>query len=218
VLPDGCMDVLFTTGRRGERASLSAIGTMTRFLDASEDGVVERIGVRFRAGAGARFLDVDASELTDKSVPLEALWGRDAASLLSVLERVPATEGRLAALERALTRRLPRLTGREARWMRAAERLAAGQGLVSPTELARELGLSERQLRRGFLEAVGVSPKRLGRIFRLQAVLSLAADKKRHWGTVAIDAGYYDQAHLISDFKSMTGTSPGRFFEEQVDA
>lgn len=216
VLPDGCIDILFTRCRdRGPADGFVAVGTMTRYLDASQEGVLERVGVRFRPGGAAPFLpflDVPASCLTDRHVPLEALWGREARTLEARLEDAPSTAARRGAIEKALCDRLSRASAVDGRWTYAASRIASSN---RPLEtIASEIGLSSRQLRRGFESTVGVGPKRLRRILRVQHALALASRPGgRHWGAIAVDAGFYDQAHLIADFREMTGVSPGLYFK-----
>ena len=85
-------------------------------------------------------------------------------------------------------------------------------------DLAAAVGLSERQLRRRFSVAVGLRPKAYGRVVRLHAALRLAQTTKRpSWADIAQQCGFYDQPHLIAEFRAATGVSPavlhGRFLQ-----
>jgi transcriptional regulator GlxA family with amidase domain len=87
-------------------------------------------------------------------------------------------------------------------------------------ELAAAVGLSERQLRRRFSVAVGLRPKAYGRVVRLHAALSLAGSSARpRWADIAQQCGFYDQPHLIAEFRAATGRSPtalhGRFLQSR---
>jgi transcriptional regulator GlxA family with amidase domain len=77
-------------------------------------------------------------------------------------------------------------------------------------ELAAEVGLSERQLRRRFEAAVGYGPKRLGRVFRFQRLLDLihATHVQPRWSQLAVGAGYADQSHMINECLSLAGGPP----------
>src|SRR4029453_14213719 len=75
--------------------------------------------------------------------------------------------------------------------------------------VAEDLGVSERHLRRVFHEVVGLSPKAFFKLTRFERALKSAKDDSdSSWSDIAVNAGYYDQAHLIADFRSITGANP----------
>jgi AraC-like DNA-binding protein len=75
--------------------------------------------------------------------------------------------------------------------------------------VAAELGVSERHLRRVFRETVGVSPKAFARIARFHRALGAGRqDARAGWASIAAAAGYYDQAHLIAEFRAIAGVTP----------
>ena len=88
---------------------------------------------------------------------------------------------------------------------------AAALDLAQPgarvADLAVALGLSERQLRRRFLDAVGYGPKTLGRVLRFQRFLQLSGESV-DLARVALDAGYSDQAHLTPEARRLSGRTP----------
>ena len=84
------------------------------------------------------------------------------------------------------------------------------RGHIRMEPLARRMGVSLRQVERRFRDAVGVGPKALSRVVRFQEVLRrLPGDEA--WVAVALDCGYYDQAHLIRDFRQFVGLPPRGF-------
>ena len=90
-------------------------------------------------------------------------------------------------------------------------------GQLSIDELSDKLNINRRQLERKFATVVGVSPKQLSKIIRLQATLKMIADDKFTCLTsVAYSGNYYDQAHFIKDFKEFTGVSPKEFYSENL--
>ena len=95
-----------------------------------------------------------------------------------------------------------RLARRAARIFEASE--------VRVETVASELGVSTRHLRRAFIESVGVPPKEFARGVRLQRAIRASA-RSKDWSSIARDAGYYDQAHLIGDFRELTGLTPTAF-------
>jgi methylphosphotriester-DNA--protein-cysteine methyltransferase len=92
----------------------------------------------------------------------------------------------------------------------AANRLAAARGNVPIRALAAELGVTRQHLARSFARHVGLSPKMLARIIRARGVVARARGATDvDWVSVALDAGYYDQSHLIAEVKELTGLPPG---------
>jgi AraC-like DNA-binding protein len=91
----------------------------------------------------------------------------------------------------------------------AATKLAAGSGPIDLDSLALEFGLSDRQFRRRFQAAVGLTPKRFCRLVRFQRVFEQRRERQgRAWSQVALECGYYDQAHFNRDFRAFTGARP----------
>lgn len=160
-------------------------------------------------------LGVPASDIAGRIVALEDLWG-DAATrrLRSRLADARDTAAAAAILEQAIAERIAMADepGAQARLaFNAAERLVS----ASVRTVARGLGVSERHLRRVFREAVGVSPKAFAKLTRFHRALAAAReDGATSWATIAAAAGYYDQAHLIAEFRSITGSTPRALLAE----
>ena len=65
-----------------------------------------------------------------------------------------------------------------------------------------------------FREELGLTPKAVARVLRFEQAVRLAERSDFGWGRVARECGYYDQAHLIREFKSISGCTPGTFFQD----
>ena len=195
ILPDGCIDLLIELD--GDHASARIVGTMTRAAVLPAGAQLRIVAVRFRPGAAAGFLRVDADELTDLDVDLPALG-----LALDLDPRDP-----LRSLERFLLARIP-----------AAPRPVADYAIArllhaTPTlpELARETGWSRQWLTRECRRRVGVTPKQLARVARLQrAIIALQARRLPAHGfaSLAPALGYFDQAHMAKDFRELAGCTP----------
>jgi AraC-like DNA-binding protein len=207
------MDIIFGELEDGARdpsaCVLTAVGAMTRYLDA--EPLPLRIGVRFRPGMARRFLCAPAHELTDREVALTDLWGEGGRALQRAMADAGSVGRRLHVFEGALRRRLERHDTPDDVVRRAVERIVSSGGAAREDEIVSDLGVGARQLRRRFAAAVGLSPKRLGRIVRLQGALRVAAAGGSTWSDVAVSSGYYDQAHMIADFRTLTGRTPSDF-------
>lgn len=167
------------------------------------------VTARLHLGAHEAVLGAPASAIAGGILALEDLWGDAATGRLC--ERLAGARDAVesaAVLERAIAERLavaepPRAHSQLA--LEAADRLAC----ASVNAVAVELGVSERQLRRVFREALGVSPKTFARLARFRRALRAAnEDGPTSWANIATAAGYYDQAHLIAEFRAITGVTP----------
>lgn len=204
ILPDGCLDVIVDlAGPGGPTARV--IGAMTRAVVVAAREPARIVAVRFRPGAAAAFLRVDADRLTDATAPLSALgapWLRPDA--VAAARDLPTAARRL---ERALLARLAYADALDPRVTHAVARLA---GPAAPTiaALGADLGWSRQHLARTLSAAVGVSPKLLARIARLQRAVIGLADPFLAIADVAVAVGYYDQAHLARDLRQLAGVTP----------
>ncbi len=96
---------------------------------------------------------------------------------------------------------------------RAIEAIAAANGNADLDSVARQANLSPRQFRRRCLQESGLTPKRLCRVLRFQHACRIAGSADRvNWPEVALEAEYFDQAHLIRDFQDFTGLTPMAVF------
>jgi AraC-like DNA-binding protein len=154
-------------------------------------------------------LGVPMHELADRVTPLEAVLGREGAELPERLATAPDWETRFALLDRFLARRLAAARAPAAGVEHAWWRLVGTHGAMPVQRLAEETGWSRRHLFARFREHTGLPPKVFARILRFQRAAALMA---RSDGPslceIALDCGYYDQAHLNRDFREFAGRTP----------
>jgi AraC-like DNA-binding protein len=204
VRPDGCLDIIYSHER-----GLIAVGAMTAEQRYDLSAGTRMVGVRFRPGMAGRFLRAAPAELTDLAVPLEDLWGRSARDLKV---RLDETRSAVECI-RAITGQLRFPSGQPGSVQRAVQALAAARGQVDLDEIARQANLSPRQFRRRCLEESGLTPKHLCRVLRFRYACELArAGGRPEWPSIALEAGYFDQAHFIRDFREFTGKTPMSVF------
>lgn len=173
------------------------------------------VTVRLQLGANEAVLGVSATAIAGRIVPLEDLWGEaDARRLRVRLSECRSSVDAARVLDSAIAERLA-----PARNPRARARLTAAAAnrltRASVNAVADDLGLSERHLRRVFREAVGMSPKSFAKLTRFHRALSaVRKDADASWASIAASAGYYDQAHLIAEFRSIAGVTPRALLRE----
>ena len=156
---------------------------------------------------------VPASELIDRIVPLQDLWGRDdVEGLFAALARLEIRDC-LSALKEELLARIAQSNGRESFEQTAPRLIQSQRGRVSIDDIARSHGLTRYQFARRFSAAAGLPPKLFARITRFQRLVQvLLSTDVSQWASVSSAVGFYDQAHMINEFRTFVGSSPTVFF------
>lgn len=186
------------------------IGAMTEPVPMRLREGAALLGVTFRVGRGAGFLREAAGRITDRFTSLTDVWGPSSASLAEQLADRSTWRERIRDLDRALLRRRPSRPNHTA-VDRAVSLIGRCRGAVSIAVLSERIGVSRQRLARLFRNEVGVAPKFLCRVARFQALLTRVRSRTDGWAALAAELGYYDQAHLIQEFRQFTGQTPGRF-------
>jgi AraC-like DNA-binding protein len=223
ILPDGCVELILNFGdrflqhvdgvvRRQPRNFI--VGQMTGPILISASGVVRLLGIRFQPGGTRPFLDLPAHEIADQVVELEGLSQQFERSLLQACEHALSLDQKIVAVDAFLTSRLND-SKFDSNLLALAAIVIDRRGLVSVDQLASHAGVSNRQLERRFLQEVGLGPKLLARIVRFQQVFRAVDQANPAWAEVAIECGYYDQAHLIRDFNQFAQQTPAVLFAGQ---
>jgi AraC-like DNA-binding protein len=202
ILPDGCSDLYWQEG-----AGATVAGPDTGPASTAPVPGTVTVGVRFRPAAGGLVLGLPLSELRDRRVPLEDVLSWPAAGLGAALspalspaeaaDRMLRVAGRLVAdsvCDPAMTRAAALLRDPAAR----------------TEDVADQVGLSERQLRRRSHAAAGYGPKTLQRVLRFQRFVRLldASPALPDLADAAARAGYADQPHLTRECRALSGHTP----------
>lgn len=208
VVPDGCVDIVWT----GD--SLCVAGPDTAPVLTRPLGRATFVGVRFHPGSAHAWLGQPLHHLVNLRVPLAEFWHDDAARFLDrTAERRSA--GLLAAdLEALLIRRLAAVPAADPQlaFLRRAAGDYCAPARLPLHQLAADLGLSERSLRRRCLDAFGYGFKTLDRVLRFQRFFQLALRPENHnLAALALLAGYADQPHMTREVQRLSGATPGEF-------
>lgn len=220
VVPDGCPELILHLGDpfarqvggrwlAQPRAFLAGPLTKPWLLRAGRR--VRTVGVRFRPGATPAAFPIRMRDACDRELPLAGLVGaRRASALLRVVGAAPTRRARFRATEDWLLRRVAEAKPRRGEARSAVQLVLAARGQRRVEDVARTLGWSRRRLERVFARDVGLRPKLFFRIVRLNAVLAtLDAGERAPAVELALEAGYFDQAHLLRDFRFLAGRGPG---------
>ena len=230
-LPTGCADIVIPLlqddiVRYDSESDLHARrlrggivqGPHDRFNVRGTEGPSAVVGVHFRPAGAAAFFGGDLPGLRNRTVLLEDVWGRAARSLRERLQEASSPRAMLDVMEAHLLDRL-----RDAPEADPVVRFAidtfgrdAARALIEPVQ--RATGCSPAQFIRRFEQAVGLTPKRYARVLRFGALLpALVRCGPRDWAQLAAGAGYFDQSHLIHEFRRLAGMTPGAYAPVQPD-
>lgn len=171
-------------------------------------------GIQFRAGGSFPFFRMPASEVVNCDVPLDDLWRNTADTMRTRLLEAGSIPAMFAVAEEELTRHLVRPLEMHPAVAFAARRFTANPHRTSVASVLNTIGLSHRRFSQLFQEQTGLAPKAFCRVRRFQRVLSsIHASRAFEWTRIALDCGYYDQAHFIHDFENFSGFTPTGYTE-----
>src|ERR1700743_2159028 len=170
-------------------------------------------GVHFKPGGAYPFLKLPFGELHNQHVTLDALWGRAAASRVrEQLLEAPTPKSKAQILERHLLTIAAGQPERNPAVAFALTRVHAAPEAQKVSSVTGEIGISPRHFIDIFRNEVGLTPKLFCRIRRFQQALrQISSGTPIHWPNVALEAGYFDQAHFIHDFRAFSGINPSAY-------
>lgn len=226
VIPDGCIEMCFILGDDVRRFTSETafiiqprsmvFGQITKPYYVQPTGTVNTFAVRFYPYGFANFITQPIQELADKETPLSDLFEAEAVNQLEqkIITAASTTE-RIAVIEKFLLEKFTHQSVIDTIVTSTIDALSQTRGTESIKSILKDDLSKRRNLERKFAKQVGISPKQLGRIIRLQAALKLMLDNPGESLTqIAYESEYYDQAHFIKDFKDFTGTNPREYLSD----
>ncbi|KAF6579447.1 AraC family transcriptional regulator [Paenibacillus sp. EKM212P] len=212
VLPDGCTDILFEYDPVSKRQELSYCGTFTQpFVSTRQAGSETRIfAVRFFPGGAHYFHGMPTHLFTGGNYRLEDLWPESIAVIGERIMEAQNFNERVHIMDEYLNQLLLRRRISDCDLMKnLLHRIFVSGGSVGVKELAEREAIGERQLNRKFGQWIGISPKKFSEVVRFQSVLhSIQSGGGLDWTELALRHSFFDQAHLIRDFRRFYGDSP----------
>lgn len=187
-------------------------GLQPQFIVLGVEAGSSMMGAHFKTGGAAPFLGFPLSELSGNVVELDLIWKREILALREQLLEATTPDEKFDLLEAYLIMKAQARLQPD-RTVNVALDMLRSWPVLPLRELAANLGLSHKQMLSRFDCRVGVTPKLASRIFRFQRALAAINQTKvpPDWADMAIDCGYYDQAHLIHEFKDLAGLTPAAY-------
>ena len=223
ILPDGCTDFIFNLDESANLADQNGmkiggmqayfVGPMRAYSELQVcSEMIHLIGVRFTPCGLTVFTKIPMSEFTDQRVFLPDLDVLFNAGFAAILREKNTLKERLLIIERYLLFCL-RYSGEvDKQVARAVGLMHQADGKIPVRELMEQVCLCQRHFERRFKHATGYTPKEYTRIVRFRRTMDVLLQVTRdNLFSVAIDCGYYDQSHLVKEFKRLSGSPPSVF-------
>lgn len=207
--PSGMVTIIVNVGDAFGGHPAAFVAGLTQSPDViTQDGPIECLDVKLTPPGARRLLGMPVEELTGSLVAIEEVLGPSGAHLHELIAAQPTWTGRAGTLDAALLRHGLDLPGVDRRVEWARRRIVARRGLVSIQKLASEVGWSQRHFIRTFRRELGLTPHKLARVSRFNAVLPALRDGRPDRAGLAARYGYADQSHLIREVREFAGVTP----------
>lgn len=223
IIPDGCIEMAFILGDDIKRYTVGddyilqpramVLGQILEPFYIEPNGHVDTFAIRFYPFGFANFINTPIADLANKETALADLFGDQVSK--DIEQKIIHAQGSIERIKVIESFLLDKLKDEEVIHtivQQTIDALFSSKGGASISEILKEDLSKRRQLERNFKKQIGISPKQLGKVIRLQSALKMILNKELAKLTdIAYESEYYDQAHFIKDFKEFTGVSPATF-------
>ncbi len=229
LLPDGSVDIVidlteipknvyenedFNRNTAFRRGWISGFRREFISIDAGQNS--EMLVIRFKSGGAYPFLQFPLQEITDQVVELDNIWGRKFFDLREQLHNIRSIPQRFARVEQFLHQRLGDICAPDPCIAYAVNAIRNTQTALSIKHLREQVGYSHKHFIHLFEKHTGTTPKYFSRIMKFQRILQrLETQQSIQWSQIALQCGYYDQAHFINEFRHFSGINPSAYLGEK---
>lgn len=223
IVPDGCLEMIFILGDDIKRYTSEnefiiqpralIVGQITEPFIIEPKGYVHCFAARFYPFGFANFVTTPIKNLANKETPIEQLFEeKPAKELEQKIIHAADTKERIEIIENFLLEKFKNKRTIDSIVKLTVDAILATRGNTSISAILKEDPTKRRQLERKFLNQIGISPKQLSKVIRLQTALKLLLNQQSENLTqIAYESEYYDQAHFNRDFREFTGINPKDF-------
>lgn len=227
IVPDGTIEMAFILGDDIKRFTSEnefiiqpramVLGQTLSPFYIQPVGAVDTFAIRFYPFGFANFIEKDIKELLNKETPLNELFAQEESQKLeSSIINATNTPERIKIIENFLLERLSKFSTIDKIVSSTVNDIILSNGSFQINDLLKKHNFNRRNLERKFSKQVGLSPKKLGKVIRLQAALKLLINSDaKNLTHIAYKSDYYDQAHFIKDFQEFTGTNPQNYLKDK---
>lgn len=227
IVPDGCMEMIFHCGDLYQQylegddyiiqPKCFVFGQITKPLYIEPTGHTDIFAIRFQTDGFTPFVTFPIHEMENRAVSLEELFGEAGMAFQHKILEATTTKERIQIAEDFLLNALTDAKQIDKTIKESVAMMLELKGQLSIDELSENIKINRRMLERKFATTIGVSPKQLAKIVRLQTTLKMVLKNDfKNFTEIAHDNHYYDQAHFVKEFKEFTGVSPKAFYSENL--
>ncbi|MDR2011375.1 MAG: helix-turn-helix domain-containing protein [Bacteroidales bacterium] len=225
IVPNGLMELTFYSGKRPESLdknkkyedNILICGQQKGFYDIVIAGKLSIFSVMFRPYGAKVFFNIPSSEFFDKSIPLKYIIKDNIFELENSIHEAESFERKIIAAENFLLQLLKKNIKEYElnRIINSINSITGRKGQISIETLISNAYLSRKQFERTFSEYIGISPAQFLKIIRFQNSLNeRSLNNETSLTKLAYKCGYYDQSHMIRDYKQFSGITPLEYFAE----
>lgn len=199
-------------GKEIQLSPFGVTGLRDRFRIFKNSSNIGSVLIFFHEGGAAAFFSQSLHELFGESISLDSFILHSELILLEEqLQEARTDQMRIQVVEKFLISKLVSFKP-DPLILTALQLIHLSNGNIRIGELAEQLHISQSPLEKRFRKIVGTSPKKFASLVRLKQSIT-SFDRSKNMTDLVYEAGYYDQAHFIRQFKSFTGETPEKFFQ-----
>lgn len=220
IIPDGYIEMIFhyrdtyksnINGVWRDRKDKYVIaGQIRNHFYLENNGYTGMFGIKFQPWIFKTLFDIDMNPITDDNILIPSKLLNEIEPLKHFLDGTLPFETKVYKSEKWLTQIVGQRKIKVKKGELATRIILETNGALSLNKVREKIQISERALERYFKEYIGLSPKFYCRIIRFSHIFKLVSNKNQNWSEIAQQAGFYDQAHFIKDFKEFTGEEPSK--------
>jgi AraC-like DNA-binding protein len=226
IIPTGLMELMFFLDglpmtleqKKGNTAKSLISGQQKEYYDLKIRGKLTMLSVTFQPYGAMMFFGIPLNEFSNRNIPLKDILEQPADTLESRLQEYSELPDRIRILEDFLKKQLMRnyKSYEVNRISHSLKQINAFKGNIPIKTLASHACLSRKQYERSFTELIGSTPKQFLRVIRFQnSIFSRQKNPDINLTQLACNCGYYDQSHMIADYRYLAGKTPRQFFAEE---
>jgi len=193
-------------------------GIRNRYITIPSGRDSEMFIINFHKGRSYPFVQMPLHELTDSVVDGDLVLTNEIMDLREMILEAVFIPQKFSAVENFLLRKFRNKLVVNPFIEFAVNKITASPSQMSIEQISNKVGYSQKHLIKLFKDNVGMTPKGFLKVIRFQkAIQEIEASKEINWAGLALESGYYDQAHFINDFKTFSGFTPQEYLRKQSE-